>query len=544
MSSLTEVVKHLQTQNQTLEDVAASVKSMLAEDIKARLAEERSAGDREEARRKAERDRQRANQGRVSSSKSSSPKTFSGGVAEGLGLNQIMGVIGSVFGGLTGAGLGAALGLAAGRGIKYGIAAIALTKLAQEAIDYVFDNLDLDMDESTKDSLKSGTSTAINATLAMRFLGFKGRTSIGAGIGAAIGTQFGDEIADAIMAATDKEIINVPNIFGEGDIPINLKDPKIQDGIGMFAGSMAGAVMMGLAMNPKFLAAATAVAVSLGITKLIAARQLERSMNFLRSGDTELVGEGEDGVVTKEQMEQYEAGTLDPQTTGLIVGTLQAALEKDRALYKSKLKSGAKPDGRLMMELEGKIFQYEQLLNNRRFISDEEAYKIMQRRRGFLNRFGGQDDISRSDYVRGLVDEMKMKYFNSLDETAGGAGIFPDMSAYKPDYAGNIAAAKEAERVKQLQELVMANITDLYGKQYGPYMEGFRVAAAEQIAAAQATKEAAAVLSSFSRTGGKPGAGMGMLMQFNPSYDHNYNRIEYGIAGSGSNITSTITSAR
>ena len=54
MSSLNEVVKHLQTQNQTLEDVAASVKSMLAEDVKARLAEERSAGDREEARRKAE----------------------------------------------------------------------------------------------------------------------------------------------------------------------------------------------------------------------------------------------------------------------------------------------------------------------------------------------------------------------------------------------------------------------------------------------------------------------------------------------------------
>jgi hypothetical protein len=38
MSSLTEVVKHLQTQNQTLEDVAASVKSMLSEDVKARLA--------------------------------------------------------------------------------------------------------------------------------------------------------------------------------------------------------------------------------------------------------------------------------------------------------------------------------------------------------------------------------------------------------------------------------------------------------------------------------------------------------------------------
>lgn len=58
-------------------------------------------------------------------------------------------------------------------------------------------------------------------------------------------------------------------------------------------------------------------------------------------------------------------------------------------------------------------------------------------------------------------------------------------------------------------------------------------------------KEAAGILASFSRTGGhKPGSGMGMLMPFNPSYDHNYNRIEYGIAGGGYNHTSLMTSVR
>jgi hypothetical protein len=57
-------------------------------------------------------------------------------------------------------------------------------------------------------------------------------------------------------------------------------------------------------------------------------------------------------------------------------------------------------------------------------------------------------------------------------------------------------------------------------------------AVAAQMAVTNAMIQAAEVLSSISGTGGKP-TGQGMLMTNNPTHDLNYNKIEYGIAGSG-----------
>lgn len=70
------------------------------------------------------------------------------------------------------------------------------------------------------------------------------------------------------------------------------------------------------------------------------------------------------------------------------------------------------------------------------------------------------------------------------------------------------------------------------GKSDDPATQAAMDATMLQIQAAAALNEAAASLSSMSGTGGKP-SGQSMLLPFNPTYDHNYNKIEYGIAGAG-----------
>lgn len=414
MANLQAVVKELQNLRAEQKDTSAILTDILKSYEDTAKKAERLTGQQEEDRREKNRVK-----------KLRQPKSIGGAFVQGaVGANvydMLSGAKGA-FGFLNPMNLARL----AGKGLMFGAAATALTSFAQSAIDYVFDNLDLDMDPATKESLASGTTTAINAALAAKFLGFRGRTSVGIGLGAAIGTQFGDEIANAIINATDKQIINVPNPFGDGDIPIDMKDPQIQSGIGMFAGALVGAMLPALATNPYVLGAAALVAGSLALTNLIAKDTLERSVKFLQGGRERLVGKG--GLFTNEEMSKYEAGTLDPETDAMIVGTLQKALAADMADYQKKIAEGYPTDTPGMKGLEAKIYQYRQLLKERRFVSDEQAYKYVTPYMDFEGVPGGEfaGEIQSRDRREALALEDFLEYAKSIAETT--SEPFPDTS--------------------------------------------------------------------------------------------------------------------
>ena len=77
MSSLAAVVDTLQVQNSSLETVKDGILTLVKESENARIAYERGAGDRQEEAREKKREK---------TTRVSTPKTFTGGVRQGLGL--------------------------------------------------------------------------------------------------------------------------------------------------------------------------------------------------------------------------------------------------------------------------------------------------------------------------------------------------------------------------------------------------------------------------------------------------------------------------
>ena len=132
-STLNEVVLELQEQNRTLDDVKEGIKAILIEDVLARKQEERAAGDREEERREASKQKAQTRQ---------APKSLSAGISQGLGLDGIIGQARSVFGGaLGGASLGGMIGLALGRLFPVAAGAILGANYLDKWIDPLVDKI-------------------------------------------------------------------------------------------------------------------------------------------------------------------------------------------------------------------------------------------------------------------------------------------------------------------------------------------------------------------------------------------------------------------
>ena len=272
MSSLEKVNDTLIQNNKTLNEVSSTLSSMLMEDIKRRQEEERSRKDIEES----ENEAKRKIRGSVSTSSNKSAKTASGQFAQGLFGDKIYDLASSALSGVFG-GIGAvSLAKIAGKGLRYGAAAFALNKLAQGAIDNLFENIDPnELGVKDPEKFKEDVSKGVNTGIALKFLGF----SKFASLGGAIGQAFGDDMANALKTWADGNILNAPNplkIFGIGpeSFPVNLDNPVVQEAlgasVGMIAASLLRVVARGLVGRLAILGLAGGAALfsKLGLTKL------------------------------------------------------------------------------------------------------------------------------------------------------------------------------------------------------------------------------------------------------------------------------------
>ena len=225
-STLNEVVLELQEQNKTLDDVKNSIKSMLAEDILARKQEERAAGDREEDRREAS--KQKARSGQAPS------------FQRGLLGNTLSAGFDKVLSGMFGAagGLLPALAMGAGRGIRFGAAALALNAFVSDAVDYVFEGFTFDnsMTDDEKNKIKKDTQDGLNAGLGAKFLGLSWRKSLGIGLGVAASDLIGDTLKERFATDESGQFVMGNPLSGLGiggeEINIDLSDPATRDIIG------------------------------------------------------------------------------------------------------------------------------------------------------------------------------------------------------------------------------------------------------------------------------------------------------------------------
>lgn len=239
MSSLAAVVETLQEQNTSLETVKDGIISLVKDSKNARIAYERAAGDREEAKREKQKTRARGGS-------ASSPSGFRAGVSQGLGLTSLAdfatNALGGLLGGVTGAGLAAAAGIGAGKLIKKGAIAGLVYTFADDAIKAAFDGLGIAEDdpEKRKDLEKKATDGIygyIAASLVTKNPYVK--------VLAAVGGAFGSEITGWLSRTFgwDKETgkVTLPGI-GE----LNTTDPEVQTAIGAITTTISGLALIGL----------------------------------------------------------------------------------------------------------------------------------------------------------------------------------------------------------------------------------------------------------------------------------------------------------
>lgn len=196
MATLAEVNMTLQDQGETLRETHQTLLGMLQEDINARKAEERAAGDRREKEREAKNRRQ----GPPSVKGMGSGEAFTRGLLGDRMFGSLDNLMSMAF--------GAAGGLIPfafkniGRGLKFGGAALALTSLTEKAVDFVFDNLeDVGIDGLTqeqRDEVVKKANAAVNTGFGMRMLGFGGRASLAGALGAAFGTEIGEYLGGVV----------------------------------------------------------------------------------------------------------------------------------------------------------------------------------------------------------------------------------------------------------------------------------------------------------------------------------------------------------
>lgn len=262
MSSLAAVVETLQEQNTSLETVKDGIISLVKDSQNARIAYERAAGDREEAKREKQKTRARG-------SSASSPSGFRAGVSQGLGLTSLAdfasNALGSLLGGVTGAGLAAAAGIGAGKLIKKGAIGGLVYAFADDAIKAAFDGLGIAEDdpEKRKDLEKKATDGIygyIAASLVTKNPYVK--------VLAAVGSAYGSEITGWLSKTFgwDKETGKV-TLPGIGQL--DTTDPEVQTAIGAIATTISGLALIGLNKVRKLISGATKAIDAAVIPKII-----------------------------------------------------------------------------------------------------------------------------------------------------------------------------------------------------------------------------------------------------------------------------------
>ena len=245
-TGLSDVVEQLKANNRLVDQQNTSIQSLLDEARDARIQEKKAlvAENRQQALEKKSR-LERMKENRVK------PKGITGnfvrGAIGGTAYTGLRNMTDGMFGG-AGFGLGAAAGgLArlAGKGLMFVTAASALNKVAQGALDRVFDDIKPeDIGFKDEEQARKRITGGLNVALGAKFLGFRGRTSLLLGIG----TAFGDQITSWIADKMDTDNISMPGwvakTFGlnPDEMQLNLKDPKTSAAIGAAISLIAGQI--------------------------------------------------------------------------------------------------------------------------------------------------------------------------------------------------------------------------------------------------------------------------------------------------------------
>ena len=245
-TGLSDVVEQLKANNRLVDQQNTSIQSLLDEARDARIQEKKAlvAENRKQALEKKSR-LERMKENRVK------PRGITGnfvrGAIGGTAYSGLRNMTDGMFGG-AGFGLGAAAGgLArlAGKGLMFVTAASALNKLAQGALDRVFDDIKPeDIGFKDEEQARKRITGGMNLALGMKFVGFRGRTALLAGIG----TAFGDQITGWIADKMDIDNITMPGWVGKtfglspDQMEINLKDPKVGAAVGAAVTLIAGQI--------------------------------------------------------------------------------------------------------------------------------------------------------------------------------------------------------------------------------------------------------------------------------------------------------------
>ena len=239
MSSLAAVVETLQEQNTSLETVKDGIISLVKDSENARIAYERAAGDREEAKREKQKTRARGGS-------ASSPSGFRAGVSQGLGLTSLAdfatNALGGLLGGVTGAGLAAAAGIGAGKLIKKGAIAGLVYTFADDAIKAAFDGLGIAEDdpEKRKDLEKKATD-GIYGYIAASLVTKNPYVRVLAAVGGAFGSEITGWLSRTFGWDKETGKVTLPGI-GE----LNTTDPEVQTAIGAITATISGLALIGL----------------------------------------------------------------------------------------------------------------------------------------------------------------------------------------------------------------------------------------------------------------------------------------------------------
>ena len=239
MSSLAAVVETLQEQNTSLETVKDGIISLVKDSENARIAYERAAGDREEAKREKQKTRARG-------SSASSTSGFRAGVSQGLGLTSLAdfatNALGGLLGGVTGAGLAAAAGIGAGKLIKKGAIAGLVYTFADDAVKAAFDGLSIAEDdpEKRKDLEKKATD-GIYGYIAASLVTKNPYVRVLAAVGGAFGSEITGWLSRTFGWDKETGKVTLPGI-GE----LNTTDPEVQTAIGAITTTISGLALIGL----------------------------------------------------------------------------------------------------------------------------------------------------------------------------------------------------------------------------------------------------------------------------------------------------------
>jgi len=247
-SGLDAVVEQLKINNKQSVQQTSAINELISDNQAARIQEKRTlAAERAVEQRKESLDKK----SKLEALRERKPSGIAGSFTRGAIGGTAYGALGAGLGGLgMGAGLGGLLRGAAGlagKGLLFGGLVAATNSMIQGVLDRTFDKIKPeDMGFADEERAREKITGGMNAAIALKFLGVRGRTSLLAGIGLA----FSDQITTFISNRLGTDRLTAPDwmqkTFGltEDQMTINLKDGKVSAAIGAAISLLAGQIAM------------------------------------------------------------------------------------------------------------------------------------------------------------------------------------------------------------------------------------------------------------------------------------------------------------